>query len=54
MRNSDPKSANPAMKERAAKDRDEKGRHQKDARHPRVPLPEERSGKHEKAPESDG
>ena len=53
MQNNNPKSENPAMKERAAKDKDEKGRHQNDIRR-RVPTHAERSGKHDEAPESNG
>jgi hypothetical protein len=52
MQNNNPKSENPAMKERAAKDKDEKGRHQNDIRHRGAPTPAERSGKHGEAPES--
>jgi hypothetical protein len=54
MQNNNPKSENPAMKERAAKDKDEKGRHQNDTRHRGAPPHTERSGKHNEAPESNG
>jgi len=52
MQNNNPKSENPAMKERAAKDKDEKGRHQDDTRHRVAPTHAERSGKYNEAPES--
>jgi hypothetical protein len=54
MQNNNPKSENPAMKERAAKDKDDKGRHQNDTRHRGVHPQTERSGKHNEAPESNG
>jgi hypothetical protein len=54
MQNNNPKSENPAMKERAAKDKDEKGRHQNDTRHRGAPAHAERSGRYNEVPESDG
>jgi hypothetical protein len=53
MQNNNPKSENPAMKERAARDKDEKGRLQNDDRH-RAPTHPERGGKHNVAPEPSG
>lgn len=47
MQNNDPKSEIPAMKERAAKDRDDKGRHQKDTQRPGGTS---RGGKHDDYP----
>jgi hypothetical protein len=55
MQNNNPKSENPAMKERAAKDKDEKGRQQNDTRHRGGGLTHaQRSGKHHEGPESNG
>jgi hypothetical protein len=51
MQNNDPKSEIPAMKQRAAKDRDDKGRHQKDTR---PPGGASRGGKHDDFPKPQG
>jgi hypothetical protein len=53
MQNNNPKSENPATKERAAKAKDEKGRHQKDARNPKHPHAEG-SAKHHEGPGPNG